>query len=489
MTAPAQLRGLQTWTDAQVEADGLPIKDIPFVSVGGGLASFAVVDRLRIAGVSPDEIRVISPTVRPDDTFGALCNVSDLADEDPLRSESSARIDNLWGFPGYATEQAWQQKTLKPLMRVLGEPVFNEFCTPSVGQVREGVAREAERIGWYDMVLQGIALVVRRRAEGGYFVVTRMPDGRHGVYRCENVHIGLGNPQRGPGQWHDGRRVSHISEPHEHVYDELSTHGGTVIVRGTGIAASRVLERLVDERDVSGEEIKIYQLFTHYNVDGSGPALPFLPKRSNFGYTHQAFDYPRSAVGGQIWDELRDLDDDERAEEFRTMRAPSTPYRKHWAEQLDRGREGGWYQAVAGEVTHFARTREGVAAKVRLSNGETLTVNAGFVIDTTEADPDVRRHPLLTDLLATTHASVTPMGGLRVSEDFAVDGANSGDGRVFASGATATGGALAPVDTFAGMQRAAMSIADTLADDGFGSQLSPWRSVTGWAKWISGRQP
>src|SRR5260370_40936488 len=48
------------WTDAMVQAAGIPIVDVPFVSVGGGIGSFVTVDYLRIASVPPDRIRVLS---------------------------------------------------------------------------------------------------------------------------------------------------------------------------------------------------------------------------------------------------------------------------------------------------------------------------------------------------------------------------------------------------------------------------------------------
>ena len=42
------------WSDAMVRAAGIPIVDVPFVTVGGGIGSFVTVDYLRIAGVAPE---------------------------------------------------------------------------------------------------------------------------------------------------------------------------------------------------------------------------------------------------------------------------------------------------------------------------------------------------------------------------------------------------------------------------------------------------
>ena len=40
------------WTDDMLERAGIPITDVPFVTVGGGIGSFVTADYLRIAGVA-----------------------------------------------------------------------------------------------------------------------------------------------------------------------------------------------------------------------------------------------------------------------------------------------------------------------------------------------------------------------------------------------------------------------------------------------------
>ena len=47
------------WTDAMVAAAGIPVVDVPFVTVGGGIGSFVTVDYLRIAGVPTERMRAI----------------------------------------------------------------------------------------------------------------------------------------------------------------------------------------------------------------------------------------------------------------------------------------------------------------------------------------------------------------------------------------------------------------------------------------------
>src|SRR5690242_8512313 len=96
----ATLINTAIWSDESVRAAGLRIVDVPFVTIGGGLASFAVVDFLRICGVPADEIRVVSPQPRPYENLHHLMRCSQILDDDPLRSDSMSRVDNIWGFPG-----------------------------------------------------------------------------------------------------------------------------------------------------------------------------------------------------------------------------------------------------------------------------------------------------------------------------------------------------------------------------------------------------
>ncbi|MPZ60709.1 MAG: hypothetical protein GEU93_05325 [Propionibacteriales bacterium] len=473
-----------------------PREEIPFISIGGGLGSFALVHRLRIAGVPEDDIRVISPHRAPYERFAALCRASGLLDEDKLRSDSSARMDNLWGFPSYAVEESWRTRRPGPLARVLAEPVLCDYYTPSVGLMRAGMARETDRIGWDSMLVEGSAIKVARQTGGGYLVLVRR-DGadRPVAYRCGHVHLALGpaalqiSPEAaefrsGPL---GGDRIVHIYEPHEHVHEALAAQGGEVLVRGTGIAASRVLQRLIDDREASGQDVRIRHLFRHYQRGDVGPI--WFRKRGGYGFSHQAFNFPKAAVAGQLRDRTRRLAEDERIEFVKEIGATSTPYRGYWASQLRRGRDEGWYQAVVGEVAAFKTDGDEVVARISLDTGKALEVRAGFVIDATGVDRDSRRHPLLADLVADTDASVNPLGGLRIDEDFTVVGAESGDGRVFASGMNAQGGYLAPVDSFAGLHSAAMSIADALAGRGIGHRLTPLKSVLGWLKWMRGQQP
>jgi hypothetical protein len=49
-----QLVDTSVWSDELLANHGIPVFDVPFVSVGGGTGSFSMVDTLRIAVVTVD---------------------------------------------------------------------------------------------------------------------------------------------------------------------------------------------------------------------------------------------------------------------------------------------------------------------------------------------------------------------------------------------------------------------------------------------------
>src|SRR3954454_24966843 len=99
-----QLLGTAEWTDQTVAAAGIPMRDIPFVTVGGGIGSFVTLDYLRIYGAPLDQLCVVSYIDNPWQTYQFLTRVSQIPRPERIRSDSSSRPDNIWGFPSYAVE-------------------------------------------------------------------------------------------------------------------------------------------------------------------------------------------------------------------------------------------------------------------------------------------------------------------------------------------------------------------------------------------------
>ena len=486
------------WSDAAVKASGLPISGAPVVSVGGGLASFALVDFMRICDVPTDEIRVVSPQRHPYQNMRYLIHRSQIQDNDPLRSDSVSRMDNIWGFPSYAVDQAIQRRSLAPLLTVLGEPLVTEFFNPAPDQVFRGIDREAARIGWPSMVMPGWVRVVRKREGGGYFSLVCPADGGPPVVLLSRyVHIGTGHPAINCSEQAVDYRIRHNDffsvvnayEPHEHVYQVLRRRAATVVIRGAGITASRVLERLLADRAKHGNDIRIIHLFRTY-VDGSKGPLTFR-RPGGDGWGYQAFSFPKAAGPGQLRRRMAGMDSDRRAEFIKAMGGTTTAKRRAWQRQLRLARVGGYYRAFHGDVRDMAPTEDGrVELRVDVAELPAITrMEVDFVIDCTGLRMKLGDNPLLADLLDTGGARCNPMGGLDVGPNFEVLGTDQDPGRIYASGTIARGGYLAPVDSFWGFSYAALMICDDLARRGFCSRLGVTRSVSGWLKWLGGVTP
>lgn len=500
----AALRETSLWSDEAVHAAGLPVIDVPIVSIGGGLGSFALADTLRIAGLPLASLRVLGNGMHPIRTYRYLAANSQIPDQERLRSDAGSTMDNIWGFPSYAFREAAADRSLAPLGTVLSEPLIADYYTPKAGQVYDSVGAEADRIGWSHMLAPGVVRSVRRRHGGGYFSLftPATAEGSSGnvervAYRSRHVHIAVGYPgvkflpdlQAYREKHRDFSRVVNAYEPHGHVYEELQRRPGTVVVRGSGIVASRILQRLLDDREIRGAQTTILHLFRNY-VDGpQGDKITFRrPGRK--GWAYQGFNFPKASWGGQLKDRLEKLDGPGRAELLKSLGGTNTPPRKDWQQQLERGRTGGWYREFVGSVAEVEPgPNQSVVSKVKDKDGHIHELRANFIIDATGLEADIGEHRLLQDLLTYTGAQRSAYGRLEVNPRFELVSARSDPGRLYASGSITLGGYYAGVDSFLGLQYAALAIADDLASVGSVKRIGVARSAAEWWRWFRKQPP
>jgi hypothetical protein len=487
------------WTDDLVAAAGIPIIDVPFVSVGGGIGSFVTVDYLRIAGVPTDQIRVLSNIDHPWQTYEYLTRVSQIPRPERIRSDSASRPDNIWGFPSYAVEEAWRDKSLKPLWHVFVEPMWADYYTPRAGMVFQNLEREAKRIRYWESLVKGQVRMIRRRNGGGYFTILTPPEGasqtRRVAFRSLYVHSAIGYPglkylpdlQDFRTKMQDFHHVVAAYEDHEHVYNFMRTRPGIVLIRGGGIVASRVLARLMDDREKYGLQTQIVHLFRTY-ISGSHGKNAWNRRKGGNGFAYQGFNYPKSVWGGQLKSKMRRLEGEARAKAYDEMGGTNTPWRRNWQAQMNKGRTEGWYQVVTGTVeTMFVQPDGRIVSKVKTPQG-VYDFPADFVIDCTGLEADIAEHRVLDDLLQHGGAGRNPKGRLDVERSFELRGAASPPGVIYASGSATLGGYFPGVDTFLGLQVAAQEIADDLARRGFGKKIGPGRSTSQWLKWARNKQ-
>ena len=503
--APAQpgdlsdeLLRTSTWTDEMVARAGIPIVDSRFVTVGGGMGSFVMADYLRIAGVPISDIKVLTNIEVPWQTYEYLTRVSQVPRNERLRSDSQGMPDCIWGFPSYALRESRTEKTLAPIWSVLTEPVFTDYWTPRADTVFAGLEREVERIGYRQMQALGQARMVRKRAGGGFFTLLTPAPGttptRRVAYRSQHVHLSIGYPglkflpdlQEYRQKYGDLARTVNAYEPHEHVYESLVNKPGRVLVRGGGIVASRILQRLMEDRMNKGAQTEILHLFRTY-YSGKHNKWGFSRRRGAYGFAFQGFNAPKSAWGGVHREQLEKLEGEARKHLYELTGGAHTPYRKLWIKEMKLARDQGWYHTFQGEVTDVRPGNNCVTTTIKSSNGAVQTIDADVIIDCTGLEADIREHRIYADLLDHSGAGRNPLGRVDVEISFEIRGTCSGSGRMYASGSATYGGYFAGVDTFLGLQYSAQHITDDLATQGFCARIGPGRSISHWWKWMRHR--
>ncbi|MET0238011.1 MAG: hypothetical protein ABW224_25450 [Kibdelosporangium sp.] len=494
---PELLANSSQWTDEMVAGYGVPVQDSPIASIGGGFGSYILADYLRVAGGVPTSgLRVVSNLSHPWQTYEQLATSSQISHDDRIRSDSASRPDNIWGFPSYALQEAIRDRSLRSLAQVFVEPVFDDYYTPRLGDVLRSVQAEAQRISYWDMLLRGDVQLVRKRVGGGYFVLftdQRTEDAEPMMLRVRDVHLAVGYPGlkflpelQEFRQKNDFHRVVNAYQNHEHVYHSLRRRPGTVLVRGAGIVASRVLERLILDRERYGQPTRIIHLLRTYVAATHGPRWS-ARRLGRDGFAYQGFNYPKSVWGGQLKARMAPLQGEDRAEVYEEIGGTTTAWRREWQRQLRKARSEGWYHVVCGTLSQLRDEGDVLTARMKVQQGE-FEVQPDFVIDCTGLNADVSEHQVLRDLLEHGGARLNPLGRMDVKKSFELIGADSGPGRAYVTGAMALGGPFPGVDTFLGLQIAAQEVVDDIAKRGHCRLLGPVRSTLEWLRWATGRQ-
>ncbi|MCP4086314.1 MAG: hypothetical protein GY745_14860 [Actinomycetia bacterium] len=495
---PDALLSSSVWSDQQLSQEGIDIIDTPIVTIGGGLGSLALVQCLNIARVPRTHYKVLAPTTGPTESFRFLAGNSQIRDADRLRSDSGSTMDNPWGFPSYAWREAARERTIGPLWRSLTEPILSEFFTPRAGHVFDSVERETERLGWNQLIMPGWARLVRRRTGGGYFVLlSRDGQSRYTkAIRCRYAHISLGYPGMKLLADLQEFRLTHSQhahlvvgsyEPHEHLYTAAMMRPTTVLVRGSGIAASRVIERVLNIAEEKDHEVRIVHLFRTY-VDQSQGKSPWFRRPGGDGWAYQPFNFPKSAWGGEMRDRMAGLHGADRAALLSGLGGTTTAPRRDWRRQLKRHGQAGTYRQLTGTVAALRPGHSGSQVRtVVATEGGPIEVDADYIVDATGMDANIEGHSVFADLLAHGGARRNPTGRLEVSDDFEITGTANEPGRLYATGGPTLGGHYAGVDSFLGLQYAALRVADDLASHGAIPPITARSSAAGWWRWARHR--
>ncbi len=492
-----------------IHATGIPIEEVEYATIGGGLGSFIWVDLLRIGGVSTDRIRVLGMEQQPYGRYQQLCLNAQIVPQERLRSPADACPDNLWGFPNYATIEAIRgiakgklKSSLYQLWQVFAEPILANTYTPKSGDVIAAIDREAARISWRKLIRTAHVQAIRKTTDGRYAIVyTCQQPTDYACTIARYVHLATGYPaleflpdlQAYRDRTQDFKTVVNAYESHEHIYEQLAQHGGTVLLRGTGIVAARILQKLYTlRRNNERVEIRVIQLLRSAKTDGNKYGL--ADRKVEHNYEFQPFNWPKSAWGGQYKSTLENATTEQRQNLLADWGGVTTMNRPDWRKIITGGINKGWYQIVYGEVQQVLprASRSGTITTVREAGvkGE-INLESDFIIDATAVDAPIMTSPLLQDLVQQYNLPINQLGRLTVTPDFELAEMANQVGKIYASGSITLGNYYAPVDSFLGLQYAAFqTMQDLLSRNAI--ELKPLvlvRSITQWWKWISNRSP
>ncbi len=494
----------------EVYSSRLPVMETTYLAVGGGIGSFTWADHLRIYGVPADQITALGLEPLPIGRYRRLCRNSQIPGYERLRSNSDSCPDNIWGWPSYGLREIWYSlrqgkvaNAARVALQVFGEPVITDTYTPRSEDAFRAVEREVRRIGWDRIFRYGRALAVRKTDDGRYVVTYTWTDERGQSLQqfavARYVHLAMGYPgirilddiQEYRERTRDVQHAVNAYEEHDHVYAHLLKHGGVVMVRGRGIVASRVIQRLYEVRR-QNKDVVIMHLHRSPVPVGHQDGRA---RRAVINHVElQPFNWPKACWTGSMRLQLERADDQERDRLLNDWGGTTTADRRDWQRIANRGLQEGWYQIYFGEVRRLERTRRGqllIQVSTGKPNQPEIALTTDFIIDCTGLTASLENNPFLKDMVDCYHLGLNPKGRLKVSNDFEVMGMSNGPGRVYASGVMTLGGPHAAVDSFLGLQYAALrSVEDLLAQHAPGIYpLTPIRSFSQWLRWARGVQP
>lgn len=491
-----------------LRAGDWPLAETIYLTVGGGLGSFIWADYLRICGIAADKIVALGPTEKPYDNYQRLCLNSQIKAHDRLRSNSESCPDNIWGWPGYALREIGQALTGRHWRRAAGlawqlftEPIFDNTYTPRSGDVFAAIDREAGRIGWSQIWRYGRVRTIRKTADGRYVVAySQTQKSTKPIYKlmiANYLHLAVGYPairllpdlQEYRQQTGDFTHVVNAYEPHEHVYEQLLEQGGTLLLRGRGIVASRILQRLYEIRTRNPRLVVIHLLRSPKSAGAHfGRAQRLVENQWEF----QRFNWPQGTWGGPARSKLEQALPDRRDKLIEAWGGTTTAKRTEWRRIVQTGLAEGWYRQSFGAVQRVECDEAGALVTVIRSRDlpQEIHLKADFIIDATGLISDVSSHPLLNDLIEHYRLTKNVRQHLDVANDFELVGLRNGTGRMYTSGIIAQFGYVA-VDSFMGLNYAAQRSVERLHQVGAPNvhSLNPFRSVAQWLRWAGGVAP
>jgi pSer/pThr/pTyr-binding forkhead associated (FHA) protein len=287
----------------------------------------------------------------------------------------------------------------------------------------------------------------------------------------------------------DFKSVVNAYEDHNHVYEYLEEHGGTVLIRGRGIVASRIVQRVYEAR-ARNPQIRLVHLMRSPKPQGN--KFGSSQRRVEHHYEFQPFNWPKACWGGELRAMLETADPQQRQRLIADWGGTTTADRNDWKRIVEAGINQGWYKIEFGNVERVEREQDGIITYIQEKQFKgQMRLEADFIIDATGLDANVKASPLLNDLVNHYNLPLNYLGRLSVSNDFELVEMRRARGRMYAAGAITLGGPYAAVDSFLGLQYAALCAVDDLAAAKAPGlrRLNFFSSPVQWLKWVVNQSP
>ncbi|MEM7800326.1 MAG: FHA domain-containing protein [Chloroflexota bacterium] len=492
----------------RIESSGYQVDEATYLAIGGGLGSFIWIDNLLIYGVPREEIMSIGFEPKPYGRYRRLCGNSQIPDRERLRSNSDSTPDNVWGWPGYAPREIFRdfrngnlKNAFRVTWQILAEPVYSDTYTPISGNVFDSIDREAERIEWDQIWRRGSVRAIRKTDDGRYAIAYAQKDRQgNSTYKfalANFVHLAVGYPgirllnnlQEYRRRTGDFKKIVNAYEVHDHIYKQLERKKGVVLIRGRGIVASRIIQRIFETRQIGGN-VQVIHLMRSPKPEGSRNG--FSQRVVDNHWEFQPFNWPKAAWSGIQRIQLEAAPPGTRKQLLSgdSWGGTTTADRDDWRQMVATGLAEGWYEIRFASIKGVDSKGDKVAVAIESQHTQT-TLDADFVIDATGLESGIDAHPLLKDLLDQYDLKRNVQGRLEVTNDFEIAGMRHQNGRMFAAGVITLGGPYAPVDSFLGLQYSAQRAIEFLRKQRAPGirRLRGLRSVIQWTKWARGVKP
>jgi pSer/pThr/pTyr-binding forkhead associated (FHA) protein len=253
--------------------------------------------------------------------------------------------------------------------------------------------------------------------------------------------------------------------------------------------ASRIVQRIYEARK-RNQNIAVLHLMRSPKPQGN--KFQNTQRLVKNHYEFQPFNWPKACWGGELRAMLEKATPDERKRLLADWGGTTTADRHDWQQITAQGISEGWYQITFGEVLDVERDAQNrTITRIREQSFGEMKLLADFIVDATGLDAKVDANPLLSDLVKHYNLPLNHLGRLTVANNFELVEMRSGKGQMYAAGAITLGGPYAAVDSFLGLQYAALVAVDGLAATHAPGvhRLNSVSSFRQWLKWVLNQSP